>query len=129
MTDDRGEMTVSASLGFTPEQILSMDLPIQRPRRDPTEGEPVESIRRLFQEQGTIVGIWESTPGRYPASKRGCHSFMYILSGRATLIDSDGASHEVGAGSVLVEPDGWSGEWHVHETLRKVYVLSPTAPA
>jgi len=102
-----------------------MDFPVERPRGDAIDGEPVERFRRIFERNGTIVGVWESTVGRYPAHKHGRHSVMYVLSGRATVTDADGASRELVAGSVLIEPDGWSGEWHVHETLRKFYVLSP----
>jgi hypothetical protein len=121
-------MNIPPSLSLSSDEIRAVDLPIERPRENATSGEPVERFRQLFAEKGTVVGVWESTVGRYPAHKHGRHSAMYILSGRATVIDTNGQSHELVPGSVLIEPDGWTGEWDVHETLRKFYVISPAAP-
>jgi uncharacterized cupin superfamily protein len=58
--------------------------------------------------------------------KRG--SFMYILSGDATIVDQGGTSHELTADSVLVLPFGFAGTWHIRETIRKIYLHTTPVP-
>jgi uncharacterized protein len=96
------------------------------PRRGATEGHPIEGIRELSNDGRTSVGIWECTPGRFPVRRDGSHSFMYVLSGEATVVGSEGDRHELRPGSVLVEPDGWTGEWEIRTTIRKVSVITRT---
>ncbi|GAT88382.1 hypothetical protein CVCC1112_3041 [Paenarthrobacter nicotinovorans] len=38
------------------------------------------------------------------------------------MVSDDGHASSHSAGDVVVIPDGFSGEWHIEETLRKVYV-------
>ncbi|MEV0284900.1 cupin domain-containing protein [Kribbella sp. NPDC050820] len=40
-----------------------------------------------------------------------------------------GGRYEVSAGDVIVQPRGWSGRWHVTETIRKVYSIGVPAAA
>ncbi|WP_244296762.1 cupin domain-containing protein [Paenarthrobacter nitroguajacolicus] len=47
-----------------------------------------------------------------------------ILSGTATIVEEDGTSFEVGPGTLFVTPAGWTGTWTVHETLRKMWVVT-----
>ncbi|WP_066932684.1 cupin domain-containing protein [Microtetraspora fusca] len=72
----------------------------------------------------TRAGVWECTPGTFTAIRDGYHEVCQILSGRATIVASDGTIQEVGPGSTLVMPAGWQGEWRVHETVRKTYVTT-----
>ncbi|WP_433362671.1 cupin domain-containing protein [Streptosporangium sp. CA-115845] len=74
------------------------------------------------EDGDTVTGVWECTPGTFTAVRDGYHEICQILTGRATITHEDGTSAEVGPGSTLVMPEGWRGEWHVHETLRKMYV-------
>jgi uncharacterized protein len=120
----RMDASFCAGLRFDAAELASQALSVKGLRDPAFEGEPVESLHRFFEDGTTIVGVWECTPGRYPARKRGRHSIMYVLSGRATVTDADGTAHELTPGVAFVEPDGWSGVWHVHETLRKLYVIS-----
>ncbi|WP_433215128.1 cupin domain-containing protein [Microtetraspora malaysiensis] len=75
------------------------------------------------RDGSTVTGVWECTPGTFTALRDGYHEICQILSGRATVTHEDGTSAEVGPGSTLILPDGWRGEWQVHETVRKTYVI------
>jgi uncharacterized cupin superfamily protein len=44
------------------------------------------------------------------------------------LRDADGNETPFAAGSAVAIPEGWSGEWDIQETTRKVYVVSYTEP-
>jgi uncharacterized cupin superfamily protein len=87
-----------------------------------------ESIVTLYDDGTVHVGLWECAPGEFPTAKDGVTEAMQILSGSATLHGEDGTEVRVGAGDSVVTPDGWRGTWTVHETIRKVFTLWPTAP-
>lgn len=40
-----------------------------------------------------------------------------------TITPDDGESQFVGPGDTIFIPRGWSGNWELHETLRKLYVI------
>lgn len=73
------------------------------------------------------TGIWEATPGSFTASRDGYHELCYLVSGRVTLVEEGEQPLELQAGDLFVTPAGWHGVWHVHETVRKVFVVIPTA--
>lgn len=68
-------------------------------------------------------GVWECNAGTFTASRDGYDEVAVILAGTATVTSDAGDTAEVGPGSTLVTPAGWTGKWTVHETVRKVYVL------
>lgn len=68
------------------------------------------------------AGIWEATPGEFPSTRVGFAEVCQVLAGRVTIDSTDGASTELVAGDLFVTPEGWSGTWRVHETLRKAWV-------
>lgn len=72
------------------------------------------------------TGIWEATPGSFTASRDGFHELCYLVSGRVTLVEDDAEPLELQAGDLFVTPAGWRGVWHVHESVRKVFVVIPT---
>jgi uncharacterized cupin superfamily protein len=77
---------------------------------------------------GTLrLGVWECTPGRF-ASERATTEIFEVLKGSATLIGADGSRTDVGPGDHAVTPKGWKGEWVVHETIRKIFMIHPEAP-
>ena len=45
------------------------------------------------------------------------------MQGRATYTSDTGEVIEVGPGTVVMFPEGWSGACRVHETIRNVYVI------
>ncbi len=94
-----------------------------------TEGQ-VEAAAELWASTGgmTRVGVWECTPGRFGADRTQSSEICHILSGSATVQGKQGSDlRHLAAGDVLVLPLGWEGEWTIHETLRKTYVLTRQA--
>ena len=69
------------------------------------------------------MGIWECTPGTFTATRDGYDEICTVVSGTATVTDSDGVTTELSPGSILVTPAGWAGTWVLHETVRKTYVI------
>lgn len=94
-----------------------------------TEGQ-VEAAVELWASTGgmTRVGVWECTPGRFSADRSQSSEICHILSGSATVQgNAGGDARHLEAGDILVLPLGWAGEWTIHETVRKTYVLTRQA--
>jgi uncharacterized cupin superfamily protein len=70
----------------------------------------------------TATGIWECTPGRFERQLPNAET-MHILAGAASFTPTGGEPLEFVAGDTLFFPAHTTGEWHVRETLRKVYVV------
>ena len=92
------------------------------------EGVPFAHEKTVFNGADGFFAIWACGAGVFPRVKDKRGSFMYILSGHATIVDQDGTSHELTADSVLVLPFGWVGTWHIRETIRKVYLHTTPEP-
>jgi uncharacterized cupin superfamily protein len=92
------------------------------------EGAPFAYEKTVFDGADGFFAIWACDAGVFPRVKDKRGSFMYILSGDATIVDEDGTSHELTADSVLVLPFGWVGTWHIRETIRKVYLHTTPEP-
>lgn len=105
--------------------VLRAALVSQGPRQNATSGEPVESKLVLYADRFTEIGIWEVTPGTFPASKDGVCELMQFVSGSATIVDANGET-TIEPGTVMFTPDGWTGTWTVRETVRKTYALHHT---
>lgn len=73
---------------------------------------------------GAGTGIWECTPGRFERQLAQAE-VMHILAGACTFTPTGGAPREIRAGDTLFFPAHTTGTWHVHETLRKVFVILP----
>ena len=85
-----------------------------------------EALQPLWESLDglTKVGIWDCTPGTFTADRTAMAELCHILSGSATVTNYDGSgSRRIEAGGLLILPIGWRGEWQVHETIRKIYVL------
>jgi uncharacterized cupin superfamily protein len=83
-------------------------------------------LKTLTVDPGTNAqtGIWECQPGGWPVVDRPNTETCYILSGQARLTDDEtGEVTEIGPGSFVVLPPGWSGRWDVIETVRKAYTI------
>lgn len=103
------------------------DLPLgpHAPRRNALTPGLTEAEREDFADvvNGLEVGVWEGTPGRFPARRDGYSEICQILAGRATLHTDGGDAVELTAGDTIIMPTGWSGQWELHEPLRKLYVI------
>ena len=71
---------------------------------------------------GNNSGIWECEPGRFERQLSNAE-VMHILTGACTFKPTDGEPLNIRAGDTLFFPANTTGEWHVHETLRKVFVV------
>jgi uncharacterized cupin superfamily protein len=91
-------------------------------------GVPFAHEKTVFDGADGFFAIWACGAGVFPRVKDKRGSFMYIISGDATIVDEDGTSHELTADSVLVLPFGWVGTWHIRETIRKVYLHTTPVP-
>ncbi|MEQ8915901.1 MAG: cupin domain-containing protein [Roseovarius sp.] len=91
-----------------------------------TNGQTEASSVLWTSEDGrTRIGVWECTPGRFTADRSAAGEYCHILSGRATVTNADGSGRrDIGPGDLLVLPQGWTGEWLIHEHMRKLFVLS-----
>lgn len=72
----------------------------------------------------TKIGLWECTPGRFTADRTKAGEYCHILSGRASVRNVDGTDErDLAAGDLLVLPQGWVGEWTIHEHVRKLFLI------
>ena len=96
-----------------------------------TDGQ-MEAAQSLWTSDGglTSIGVWECTPGHFTADRTRAGEYCHIISGTATVSNSDGSkSRDIGPGDLLVLPQGWTGEWVIHEHMRKLFVISATPTA
>ncbi|MEQ8291359.1 MAG: cupin domain-containing protein [Roseovarius sp.] len=92
-----------------------------------TEGQQEASSLLWTSADGhTKIGVWECTPGRFTADRTAAGEYCHIISGRATVSGpgGKGESRDIGPGDLLVLPQGWTGEWVIHEHMRKLFVIS-----
>ncbi|MGP9723050.1 cupin domain-containing protein [Corynebacterium sp. AOP40-9SA-29] len=112
------------TLTHLPANIVNGPLNPAGQRAGADSGDP--QLNTLPVDNGTdaSTGIWECQPGGWPVVDRADTEVCFILSGRATLTDDDtGETTEIGAGSFVILPVGWTGRWDVTETVRKAYTI------
>ena len=72
----------------------------------------------------TKIGIWECSEGNFTADRTAAAEFCHILYGEASVINHDGSGErKLFAGDLLVLPKGWKGEWTIHETVKKLFII------
>ena len=71
---------------------------------------------------GNSSGVWECEPGRFERQLPNAE-VMHILTGACTFTPTGGVPLQIRAGDTLFFPANTVGEWHVHQTLRKVFVV------
>lgn len=80
-------------------------------------------------DKSTQIGVWKGTPGRFTADRTAAGEYCHIISGRATVSDSDGGNtRDIRSGDLLVLPQGWTGEWVIHEEVCKLFVIDASSP-
>jgi uncharacterized protein len=98
-------------------------LPLAEPLGDPM---PTRGLETWSAEDGkTSTGIWECDPGPSRWKLDGEGELIHVVKGRMTCTADDGTVTEIGPGDSFTFPPGWSGQWDIHETLRKVYAIFP----
>ena len=107
------------------ENLGALDLGASAGKPTSIDCEQWEATRELWRSQDGLmkIGVWECTPGRFSADREAVSETYHLISGRITLRGADGQSRDLVAGDMLVLPRGWRGEWTIHETTRKLYVL------
>jgi uncharacterized cupin superfamily protein len=103
------------------------------PQPDAIEGQSISSGKVLWKqdeggERTVEAGLWVCTPGAWRLSLPG-DELCYFLGGRATYTEHNGETIEIGPGTVVHFPSGWTGRCDVEATLRNTYMLvrAPTA--
>jgi len=87
-------------------------------------GQPLQRTWHYFTsgDEKFFAGLWEAEPGcwsiRYTENE-----YCQILAGRSILRDDQGRERVVRAGDSFVIPAGFSGQWDVQETTKKIYVI------
>jgi uncharacterized cupin superfamily protein len=109
-------------------QALHGPLPEEISMAPILEGVPFACEKTVFDGPEGLLAVWACGAGVFPRVKDKRGSFMYIISGDATIVDKDGTAHELTPDSVLVLPFGWAGAWHIRETIRKVYLHTTPVP-
>lgn len=106
--------------------LADIDLGVRAPKPTSIAGDQQEAAAELWASpDGRVrIGLWECTPGRFTAYRETASEICHILSGRVSLHGGDGRTETVGPGGMLVLPLGWRGAWTIHETTRKLYVLT-----
>ncbi len=69
------------------------------------------------------AGFWEATPGAWQTSKDGEWEFCHLISGVVEVTETGKAPVRLQAGDSFVMRPGFSGVWHVIETVRKSFVI------
>lgn len=92
------------------------------PYAEPVAGAPEWAIVELGAFKGVDVGVWECTPGSFADVEE--DEVFVVLSGSATIdfVDPELPSVDVGPGDIVELTAGMSTVWHVHQTIRKVYL-------
>jgi hypothetical protein len=101
---------------------------IQIPLSDVTaeqriSGTPKTGSVQIEKFGGTVVGVWEMTPGVMRDVE--VDEILTVLAGSATVEFQDGRKITLEPGAVARLHAGQQTVWTVTETLRKVYVLLP----
>ena len=85
-----------------------------------SDGPPPTWDRVLDRALDHQVGVWEVGPGTLNDVE--VDELFVVLSGRGHIQVHDGPRFELVAGTVCFLAQGSRTTWHLHETLRKVYV-------
>ena len=113
-------------IGFlTSPNLATLDL--GEPSRKPTSigRNQMEASRQLWKsnDDKLSIGVWECTPGRFSANRAQNSETCHLITGSITLQGEDGQTQNLRAGDMLTLPRGWRGEWILHETSRKLYII------
>lgn len=97
---------------------------------DALAGNSRSSGRLLHRSADGAVecGLWVCTPGSWRLILPG-DELCFFLAGRATYTEHNGEQIDVGPGTVVHFPSGWTGRCDVRDTMRNTYMLSRSLPA
>ena len=93
------------------------------PLGEPLAGPMRTAGLRLWQSGDASVrsGLWECTQGRFRTHfDDGEGEVIWLVDGTLTCVEDQGPITRLVPGDVMLFPPGWSGEWRIEGTLRKV---------
>ena len=88
------------------------------------KGQPAQRSWHQFtsSDEKFFCGTWEAEPGCWNIQYTE-NEYCQILSGESILRDANGKEHTLRPGDHFVIPAGFSGQWEVIQTTRKIYVI------
>ena len=88
-------------------------------------GELNMRVATLFQGKDLRVEVFESTPAKTNHKTRptDADEFVYVLSGKLILTETNGTSHEYRPGDSVVLPAGYTGTWEMQGNYREIAVV------
>jgi len=94
------------------------------PEEKCVKGQPLQRTWHHFTSADGrfFAGLWQAEPGCWEVHYSE-NEFCQILAGRSILRDSGGHERLVQSGDNFVIPAGFSGQWEVVETTKKIYVI------
>jgi uncharacterized cupin superfamily protein len=97
------------------------------PRETADWGTPTEKTRSLSEDDNhpLYVGGWYCAEGGWPSPNPKQHTeIFYVLSGYASISDSDGQRHYFGPGDCVVIPKGHTGRWDIYQDIHKLWAVN-----
>lgn len=114
------------TISLSDASAIALSAPTPKPTS--LDGQLESSVELWVSPDGSCeTGVWECTAGTFTARRDGYDEVCVVVSGRATVTDSNGVVTELSPGSTLITPSGWSGTWVIPETLRKIYTIRTIA--
>ena len=83
---------------------------------------PTADLELWSSSDGTVrTGVWECGPGRFRTTFGDDEGeFIWLVAGTLTCVEEGGPTPRLDVGEAMLFPPGWSGEWRIEGTLRKV---------
>ena len=97
--------------------------PFGPPLGEPLDGPMATAGLRLWQSADGWVrtGLWSCGEGRFQTAFGDDEGeFVWVVSGSLTCVEDGGPTAELAPGDAMLFPPGWTGEWRISGTLRKV---------
>lgn len=119
--------SAASPVNFDREILAGVGIPegaLPVPEEDILEGDMKVRRSVLHNGEELRVVVFESTPAK--AAHRepfAVDEFVYILSGKLILTESDGTRYEYTSGDALVVPKGFTGTWEMEGIYREIAVV------
>jgi uncharacterized cupin superfamily protein len=102
--------------------VVSDELEDWGPLKEATGPEMWTAGIQVWVDGDASGGVWECTPGPSHWTLE-THEVIHLVAGRMTVTPDGEEPTALAAGDMAVFPQGWSGSWDIHETVRKVYAI------
>ena len=96
-----------------------LTVPLRRASDDPADR---TSDWPLLDDGQVQIGIWECLPGTAADPGGDYDETMFMVSGRVT-VDAPARRLDIAPGTLWATPRQHASTWHVHQTVRKLYVI------